>query len=412
MVVRYADRLPRNVQRHLGPSELGYSCNRRLVGQMAGVTLGPGGTNRMHDPWASIVGTAIHAFLDDAFKWESLRLIREGLAEEVRWHSERRVTPDPGSPLPHPGTADLYDAQSFTVDDHKAQAEGVRDKLRRKGPPQHYFMQLLLYAIGYMLAGFRVDRVCLVSWPRTKSTLDDMYVWEHVITTADIASVVDLIEKTEARESLARMVVSGDLDFWEVPVTPSEDDCLYCPYFRPDAASNPRVKGCPGTAALKRVLRAARRWQAAVLARGHRQEVTGMLPGRVHRALPALPARRVGARLALDDPPVTGRAGPPGGMSDLALVARHRSAAQASMSSASRRAPFREALSRCARQLSRISRPSRARNDVRLRGRAVVILTLPILRSVLVTGHPPVPSLARVNAGLPCRIPGEQRGEP
>lgn len=258
VVVRYADRLPRNVQRHLGPSELGHLCDRQLVGKMAGVSLGSGNSNHMHDPWASIVGTAIHAFLEQAFGWESGRLINEFIQTASgleppgpRWFTEKRVTPDPAYPSPHPGTADLYDAKTSTLSDHKCQSEGVRDKLRRHGPPHHYFMQMLLYAVGYMHEGFKVDRVCLVSWPRTHSTMDDMYVWEHMITAEDIALVVDLIEKTHIREQLAAFVVSGDLSFWEVPPTPSESDCQYCPFFRPDAAVNPNVKGCPGTAMQK-----------------------------------------------------------------------------------------------------------------------------------------------------------------
>jgi hypothetical protein len=256
VVVRYADRLPRNVQRHLGPSELGHLCDRQLVGKMAGVSLGTGGGNHMHDPWASIVGTAIHAFLEEAFKWESGRLIEEIAATHIgslnpRWYTEKRVTPDPVSASPHPGTADLYDAQNFTLNDHKCQSEGVRDKLRRDGMPHHYFMQMLLYAVGYMHEGYRVDRVCLVSWPRTKSTLDDMYVYEHVITAEDIALVVDLIERTEVRENLAAYVTAGELNLFDIPALPSDSDCQYCPFFRPDAATNPNVKGCPGTASGK-----------------------------------------------------------------------------------------------------------------------------------------------------------------
>lgn len=256
VVVRYADRLPRNVQRHLGPSELGHHCDRQLVGKMAGVSLSREHGNNLHDPWASIVGTAIHAFLEEAFKWESTRLIREVDASTLRWYTEKRVTPDPGNAVPHPGTADLYDAVTKTLNDHKCQSEGVRDKLRRHGPPHHYFMQMLLYAVGYMHEGYDVQRICLVSWPRTHSTLDDMYVWEHVITADDIALVVDLIEKTEVREQLAVLMAQGELGLFDIPATPSDSDCQFCPFFRPDAASNPNVKGCPGTAGTNR----ARSW--------------------------------------------------------------------------------------------------------------------------------------------------------
>src|SRR6202000_1247135 len=169
------------------------------------------------------------AFLEQAFHWETRRLIEEvrkakgeqaANNEPFRWFTEKRVTPDPAYPSPHPGTADLYDANTFTLSDHKCQSEGVRDKLRRHGPPHHYFMQMLLDSAGYMHEGYRVHRICLVSWPRTHSTLDDLYVWEHVITAGDIAAVAELIERTQVREALAAFVVNGSMGFLAGPGDP------------------------------------------------------------------------------------------------------------------------------------------------------------------------------------------------
>lgn len=246
VVTRYADRLPRNVQRHLGPSELGHHCDRQLVGKMAGVSFGSGGGNMLHDPWASIVGTAIHAFLEQAFGWESL----EG-RDKGRWFPETRVTPDPGAVQPHPGTADLYDNLFRALVDHKCQSEAIRTRLRRDGPPFHYYVQMLLYALGYMHLGYQVDRVVLASWPRTKSTMDDMYCWEKTITAEDLRVVVDVLDKTVIREQLAVMVGTGQVSFWEIPATPSEDDCQYCPFFNPAAMQDGTSAGCPGTAMTK-----------------------------------------------------------------------------------------------------------------------------------------------------------------
>jgi hypothetical protein len=168
-----------------------------------------------------------------------------------RWEPERRVTPDPKSEQPHPGTADLYDWKYKAVVDHKCQSEGVRDKLKRNGPPPHYFFQMLLYGLGYRHEGFDVERIILVSWPRTKSSMDDIYVYEHIVTEADWQSVYDLLEKTKVREDLARLVASGDMDLFDIPMLPSESDCQYCPFFNPRAALDPKAKGCPGTAAKK-----------------------------------------------------------------------------------------------------------------------------------------------------------------
>lgn len=252
VVSRYAARLPRTLQRHLGPSELGHQCDRQLVGKMAGV--GHSNASSLHDPWASFVGTAIHAILEDVFAWDAsaqdpAKTPQENGSNPGRWEPERRVTPDPKSEAPHPGTADLYDWKCKAVVDHKCQSEGVRDKLKRNGPPPHYFYQMMLYAFGYMNEGFTVERIILVSWPRTKSSMDDIYVYEHVITQEDIDNTIKLLERTAVREELAKAVASGVLDLYDIPMTPSDSDCQYCPYYQPRAALDPSLKGCPGTAA-------------------------------------------------------------------------------------------------------------------------------------------------------------------
>lgn len=251
VVSRYAARLPRTLQRHLGPSELGHQCDRQLVGKMAGVA--HSNASSLHDPWASFVGTAIHAIMEDAFKWDAsaqdpAKTPQENGKNPGRWEAERRVTPDPKSEAPHPGTADLYDWKYKAVVDWKAQSESVRDKLKRHGPPPHYFYQMMLYAFGYMWEGFTVERIVLVSLPRTKSSMDDIYVYEHVITQEDIDNTVKLLEKTAVREELAKAVASGVLDLYDIPMTPSDSDCQYCPFFQPRAAIDKSVKGCPGTA--------------------------------------------------------------------------------------------------------------------------------------------------------------------
>lgn len=232
-VSRYAARLPRTLQRHLGPSEVGHPCDRQVVGKMAGVSFGTASGNHLHDPWASFVGTAIHAMLEDVFKWDTAapdpaKSDSENGLHPGRWEPERRVTPDPQAASPHPGTADLYDWKHRAVVDHKCQSEGVRDKLKRSGPPAHYFFQMMLYAFGYMWEGFKVERVVLVSWPRTKSSMDDIYVYEHVITDQDIKDTLALLEKTEVREKLAALIINGELNLFDIPATPSDDDCQYC----------------------------------------------------------------------------------------------------------------------------------------------------------------------------------------
>jgi hypothetical protein len=235
IVKRYAARAPRSVQKSLGPSELGASCDRMIVAKMSAQKH----TNNISDPWASIVGTAIHAYLEGAFSWDN---IDQGY---FRWLTEARVTPDPG-PDPHPGTADLYDAYNRALVDHKCQSEGVRAKLIADGPKRAYFVQLLLYRQGYLNLGLPVDRIVLASWPRTKSSLDDLYVWEHTPVPEDEDLVRQVLADTQRRQALAQEVIARRLQIMDITPTPSDAECFYCPLYRVQSAYDGKY-GCAGT---------------------------------------------------------------------------------------------------------------------------------------------------------------------
>ncbi len=235
IVTRYAGRLPRQVQKHLGPSELGHECDRQVVAKMAGARM----TNHVADPWASIMGTAGHAFVADAFGWDNAH---NGY---LRWLTEQRVTPDPG-PDPHPGTADLYDAHNRCVVDHKFQGDSTRLRLKNHGPPRHYLVQLLLYRQGYLNIGFPVDRIVIASWPRTRSSLDEMYVWSRVPTAEDDQLVADVLAQTQFRQLVAQEVRAGRLSLMDVPASPEDNECYFCGLYRPQAAYDGQY-GCPGT---------------------------------------------------------------------------------------------------------------------------------------------------------------------
>lgn len=239
IVTRYANRLPRSVQKRLGPSEVGHLCDRQVIGKMAGAPA----TNHVADPWASIMGTAGHAFFADAFNWDNVH------NDYLRWLTEKRVTPDPG-PSAHPGTADIYDAFNRCVVDWKFQADSTRAKLKSHGPPRHYYVQILLYRRGYLNLGLPVDRVAIVSLPRTKSTMDDMYVWSHVPTPADDRLIEDVLTQTRFREEVAVWVREGRLSLMDVPATPDHDECFWCSLYRPQSAYDGQY-GCPGAITAK-----------------------------------------------------------------------------------------------------------------------------------------------------------------
>lgn len=234
IINRQAHRQPRTLQTHLGPSEIGAECDRQVVGKLAGEPP----TNHVVDPWASIVGTAVHAWLAEKFGFENNL---NGLPFP-RWLTEQRVSPHPS----YPGTADLYDTAYKAVVDWKILGPTTMAKVRRPmGPPARYQIQLLLYALGYRNLGLPVERVMLAALPRTEPTLDAMYVWEHVCTAADDVLIEAVLGKTATRRQIAGEVMARRIPITAVPITPSDDGCFFCPYYRPQSARD-GGPGCPG----------------------------------------------------------------------------------------------------------------------------------------------------------------------
>ena len=133
------------------------------------------------------------------------------------WLVEQRVSPHPA----HPGNADLYDSVNRRVVDWKVLGPTILAKIASaEGPPRRYVVQLLLYAMGYRLAGYRVDRVVLAALPRTAPTMSQMYVWERVHTPEDDLLVSQVLAETELRWRLAQGVLSRQIDIEEIPCTP------------------------------------------------------------------------------------------------------------------------------------------------------------------------------------------------
>ena len=235
VIVRQATQAPRSLQVHLGPSEIGAECDRQVVGKL----IGERRTNHVSDPWPSIVGTSVHAWLAQAFQDDNRR---EGL---LRWITETKVTPHPL----YPGSADLYDATEGAVVDHKVLGPSSLAKIKSaSGPPRRYVTQLLLYGLGFRALGLPVRRVVLAAYPRTAATLDGMFVWDHPCTPADDVLINEVLDAMAAREAAAAMIMQGQLTWGQVRATPNDDSCFFCSFYRPQARYD-GAGGCPGTTA-------------------------------------------------------------------------------------------------------------------------------------------------------------------
>jgi hypothetical protein len=86
-----------------------------------------------------------------------------------------------------------------------------------------------------------------VAWPRTESSTDGMYVWEHVCTPEDDVKLDTLFARMEWRKQWAAAVTAGNAKFMEVPAVPDSNHCFLCPFYRSQAARE-NVPGCPGHA--------------------------------------------------------------------------------------------------------------------------------------------------------------------
>lgn len=209
------------------------NCDRQVVGKLAGAHK----TNNVSDPWPSIVGTAVHAWLSSAFLDENAR---ENL---LRWATETRVTPHPD----YPGSSDLYDALEQAVVDWKVLGATSLAKVKSPaGPSRKYRVQLVLYGIGFRALGLPVKRVVLAALPRTAATLDGMYVWDHVLTPEDDAMAAAVIERTGTRRLIAEQVAAGRMSLMQVPASPDDTECYFCPFYRPQSSYD-HGPGCPGT---------------------------------------------------------------------------------------------------------------------------------------------------------------------
>ena len=213
---------PRSVQKAIGPSEAGTPCARRLAYRMLGVDPVNTGT----DPWSAIVGTSVHAWLDDAFSTANNAL------PEPRWATSLRVT----LPGYMAGTIDLFDDLTKTVIDFKVVGSTTMKRVKAGVISEQYKTQAHLYATGLRLAGHRVDAVGLMFWAKSGQLKDAVY-WTEPYDE-------DVTERALARIDALKSTVDalGDAALELIPT--SDGYCFYCPFFLP--AVTDATVGCPG----------------------------------------------------------------------------------------------------------------------------------------------------------------------
>jgi hypothetical protein len=209
---------PRSKQVEIGPSEIGHPCDARVLRTILGVER----FNLDADPWASFVGTAVHARLALVFDWMNKRLGRE------QYLIERKVYVSDGVF----GSCDLF--RDGIVIDHKIMgATSMKDMalhgLDAKGGI--YRVQGHSYGLGWVRAGERVDEVVIAAWPRS-GFLDGLRLYREPYDQKIADAALDRMARLSA--SALEPGVDCDSDgFWEtVPVAPSKQ-CGFCYWYDP-----------------------------------------------------------------------------------------------------------------------------------------------------------------------------------
>jgi hypothetical protein len=231
-IILWADRhSERSLQGPPGPSELGDPCDRKLGMKIAGLQK----VNMSMDPWAAIVGTAVHKWIETAV----LAFQAAGMGSD--WLTEQTIQIDPMIQ----GHADLYHIPSQRVVDVKTYGSTMAAKLKKGEVPEGYFKQLQLYGMGYENSGIPVKQVSLYFVPRA-GWLSDAKIFTYPYDRSVAQAALDRMYGLAYR--LMELDIVNQPQRWlEVPATPSGQGCTYCPFFRPSEMDiGPSDNGCPG----------------------------------------------------------------------------------------------------------------------------------------------------------------------
>lgn len=228
-IVDQANLAPRSQQRALGPSEYGEPCARKLAYKL----MDEPKTNTDSDPWASILGTAGHAWLADALLADNKR------SGTIKWLVERRLDIRPGLA----GSCDAYHVPDHTVVDHKLVGPTKLREYKISGPGEQYRKQVHIYGKGYRLLGLPVREVAIAFYPRAGQLAGThgLHVWSEPFDEALADEAIDRVD------TLLELVLAMDVEhhpenYKAIPRLPGRN-CTYCPWFKPgpDAGA-----ACPG----------------------------------------------------------------------------------------------------------------------------------------------------------------------
>ncbi|WP_240544381.1 hypothetical protein [Bifidobacterium sp. SO4] len=167
---------PRELQKEIGPSELGTDCVHCLAAKLAGWP------ERRQPGWLPFIGTCVHERFEHMFEALNTSEQTDDGMPDGRRRAEHRVTVGRLQGLHGgydvSGSIDLWDRKTCSTIDWKIVGNTTVTKVKAHGPSQQYRIQASLYGIGLENAGEQVLRNCIYFLPRNKTSLGDALPWE------------------------------------------------------------------------------------------------------------------------------------------------------------------------------------------------------------------------------------------
>lgn len=197
----------RNLQKAIGPSEIGHPCPRTVAYKVAGVDKQPS----WNDPLPSIMGVAMHSWM-------------ETILPADEWIPERKVHVT-GTLS---GSSDAYHIPTRTVVDWKFLGRTQHTKWLGGYTSEQYRVQAHSYGQGFVNAGYPVDRVSVAVFCRAKP-LADLFVWAEPWDPDCARRAIERLEIL--RTYVAASGASNDhrVPLLQVPAV-SGDSCFFCPF--------------------------------------------------------------------------------------------------------------------------------------------------------------------------------------
>lgn len=227
---------PRNLQKEIGPSELGTDCLHCLAARLAGWE------KRQSAAWLPFIGTCVHERFEHLFNSRNDVFTVSDDDEEgdiwavkavERFEAEKHVDVGEihglhGQSKVH-GSIDLYDAANHMTIDWKITGTTTIRNVKANGPSQQYRIQASLYGIGLENDGEPCEKNAIYFLPRNSVSLADALPIEFdfdpkpgrwALSRAQlIVNLLDLIEQEDGVEMR---------DAWIHALPTSPTHCFQC----------------------------------------------------------------------------------------------------------------------------------------------------------------------------------------